>query len=413
MQKIIVLIAILSLLPVHGFAQNEDQAVVASVRGEIITVADFQKRVRLERFTLINNINGAVQYYRNQGYCGEQISVYFAGQRPYATWIDELQNPDKMGLRVLQDAIDERIVRQEAKILGIAVSAEEVQALLVAHVGLLTTQDNVTLPNHAAYQQQGINQLFDDLQQNAGITESDFREHLKNTLFQQKLMGIVAKDELPQTQYIALGDWLKNLEARAGTKIQVFELWRNHVPVNSAFSWPLIEPVEAIPTSPPADVLSYASEITFDEIYRHPSGLFRVGVPLGWKAVSSVNQSNAAEIMLQNGEDQGIAQISIQHTDSEFTTAEALDGFYTPDILAASWVNYPCYQEVGRRYDHDKLVIDFRLHAPGRDFIARQISWAEGAWLNSIRIIEPKQRSDRLEYLQDNLVATFEFTGTD
>jgi hypothetical protein len=76
------------------------------------------------------------------------------------------------------------------------------------------------------------------------------------------------------------------------------------MPVNSAFSWPLIEPVEAIPTSLPADVLSTLQVLTKSIAIRQGFWVRS----LGWKAKSSSTQL-MHEITFQNGEDQSIANL--------------------------------------------------------------------------------------------------------
>lgn len=101
---------------------------VANVNGETISVADFQKRVRLERALLGEQINEGISLLASFGFGRDQIIQQISQQPPYSTWLSELQVPDQLGNRVLNEMIDNVLVKQQAEALGITVSDTDVQA---------------------------------------------------------------------------------------------------------------------------------------------------------------------------------------------------------------------------------------------------------------------------------------------
>ncbi len=100
---------------------------VATVDGQSITVSQFKSRVKLERALLNNRLTAAYQTAGAFGANSDQYLQYILGQEPYKTWLNEVQVSDQLGNRVLNDMIDDLIVRQQAQQMGITVSADDVQ----------------------------------------------------------------------------------------------------------------------------------------------------------------------------------------------------------------------------------------------------------------------------------------------
>ncbi|MGQ9887566.1 MAG: peptidylprolyl isomerase [Aggregatilineales bacterium] len=98
--------------------------VVATVNDDTITVAQFQQRVRLERALLNQQINGYLALLTAQGLDPNQ----FTGQEPLRTWLSRVQIPDQLGNAVINDMVDDLLVRQEAAARGISVTEADVQA---------------------------------------------------------------------------------------------------------------------------------------------------------------------------------------------------------------------------------------------------------------------------------------------
>ncbi|MEZ4667494.1 MAG: peptidylprolyl isomerase [Anaerolineae bacterium] len=100
--------------------------VVASVDGQNISISQFQKRVRLERYLRNQQLTNLINTYSSFGYTQEQIGQQLQSQEPYATWIRELQVPDQMGLNVVNTLVDEQLIRNAAKEKGITVTQAEI-----------------------------------------------------------------------------------------------------------------------------------------------------------------------------------------------------------------------------------------------------------------------------------------------
>src|SRR5262249_55025057 len=100
--------------------------VVASVDGQNITLSQFQKRVRLERYLRNQQLTQLVQTYTSFGYNEQQIVQQLQQSEPYATEIKELQVSDQMGLKMIDTMIEEQLVRNAAKEKGITVSQADI-----------------------------------------------------------------------------------------------------------------------------------------------------------------------------------------------------------------------------------------------------------------------------------------------
>ncbi len=91
---------------------------VAIVNGEAITTRQFQGRVRLQRLILQNNI----QQYQQ---LGQLFGIDVSSQ--IQPWQNLLNSPETLGQQVLDQLIEDVLIRQEAKRRGITVSAEEIE----------------------------------------------------------------------------------------------------------------------------------------------------------------------------------------------------------------------------------------------------------------------------------------------
>lgn len=91
---------------------------VAVVNGEAITTRQFQGRVRLQRLILQNNI----QQYQQ---LGQLFGIDVSSQ--IQPWQNLLNSPETLGQQVLDQLIEDVLIRQEAKRRGITVSAEEIE----------------------------------------------------------------------------------------------------------------------------------------------------------------------------------------------------------------------------------------------------------------------------------------------
>lgn len=129
---------------VIGIALLIDQVIipnqsVATVNGQAITVSDFRDRVRFERARIAQEVDSFVVQLQSFGFTNEQINQQFQ-QEPYRTLLNELNFPDQLGRRVLDDMIDDTLIAQEAERRDIAVSDELIESEVNDFFGFNPTQ---------------------------------------------------------------------------------------------------------------------------------------------------------------------------------------------------------------------------------------------------------------------------------
>jgi parvulin-like peptidyl-prolyl isomerase len=109
---------------------------VATVNVENISVGDYQKRVRIERGIHIMSINDILNdVVEENDVTVEDAGNFVLQQEPYASWWNELNTPDVMGLRVLDDMVDDRLVEAAAAELGVTVTDADVDAYVDDLIG--------------------------------------------------------------------------------------------------------------------------------------------------------------------------------------------------------------------------------------------------------------------------------------
>lgn len=120
-----ILVIVVGLL-VYGFVDLkylQPRRPVAKIGEVVVPIKDWQARVRMERQRLINQISMYQQY---QDYLGVDLS---AQQQQL---VSQLQDGTAIGQTVLDDMVNEEIIRQEAKARGIVAAAEEVEQSIQA-----------------------------------------------------------------------------------------------------------------------------------------------------------------------------------------------------------------------------------------------------------------------------------------
>ncbi|MBW4436074.1 MAG: peptidylprolyl isomerase [Pleurocapsa minor GSE-CHR-MK-17-07R] len=122
----VVAVLVIGALIVDQVITPSQNAVI--VNGDAITVGEFQDEVRLTRALRNYEINNAVAQYQSFGIGNDQIIEFLQSQPPFSTWINESQVPDQLGNTVLNQIIDDTLVRQQAEALGITVTDEDIDA---------------------------------------------------------------------------------------------------------------------------------------------------------------------------------------------------------------------------------------------------------------------------------------------
>lgn len=108
---------------------------VATANGRGITVAQFRERMQLEEVLISQQLNGYVEQLRSIGFPDDQIFQFLSQQPPYSTYLQELQEPSVLGNRVVNDLVDDQLIRDEAAARGITVSEEEVNTFRQDYFG--------------------------------------------------------------------------------------------------------------------------------------------------------------------------------------------------------------------------------------------------------------------------------------
>ena len=106
--------------------------VLAVVNSENITVGQFRDEYHLERNRLLLQLNQL----QTSGFDIQQL----AQQEPYQTWLNEVNVPDQLGLRVINDMVDDRLLAQEAASRNITVNQVAVRAEVEAFFGFDPTE---------------------------------------------------------------------------------------------------------------------------------------------------------------------------------------------------------------------------------------------------------------------------------
>lgn len=115
------MIGVVALLLGYGYLDItylQLQKPVVEVNGEKIPVREFQERVQLQRVNLVN-VYQQYQFFQQQ--FGMDVSQQIQEIEFY------LQNPEALGQQVVDQLIDEALIRQEAEKRGITVSEAELE----------------------------------------------------------------------------------------------------------------------------------------------------------------------------------------------------------------------------------------------------------------------------------------------
>ncbi len=105
---------------------------VAVVNGENISVGEFRQEYLLERNRLLLQLNQI----QNSGIDMQQL----AQQEPYRTWMNEVNVPDQLGLRIINDMVDDKLLAQAAAARDISVDEAALRQAVESYFGFDPTQ---------------------------------------------------------------------------------------------------------------------------------------------------------------------------------------------------------------------------------------------------------------------------------
>ena len=210
-------LAAAALVLAYGLYQEyiaKPSSPVAVVNGEVITTREYQAMVRYRQYDLLNQI-GLLQAQLMQldpTSEDEQFLVeYMQGQ------IEQLQSQQmSLPYEVFEQMIDDKLIRQEAERRGITVSEQEVQDEIERQFGFvrnpptptptpitatvtITATPTPTIAPMTAEQFEGnYNDYVVAMRNNAGFTETAFRDLFVQGLYREKLEEALAA-EVPTT----------------------------------------------------------------------------------------------------------------------------------------------------------------------------------------------------------------------
>lgn len=131
-----IIIAVLLLIAFVSDGIIRPNQTVATINDQTVSVGEYQKRVRIERgihIMLINDILNDLT--EGSGISVEEAGNFILQQEPYLSWWNELNTPDVLGLRVLDDIIDDRLIASAAAEMGVSVSDADVDAYINKLIG--------------------------------------------------------------------------------------------------------------------------------------------------------------------------------------------------------------------------------------------------------------------------------------
>ncbi|NOX62853.1 MAG: hypothetical protein GXP42_13045 [Chloroflexi bacterium] len=174
---------------------------IASINGETISTAAFQRRLRFEQNALAENIRSYIQFSQQLG--GDP------NNNPFLSFIQQmvgdLSQPDRFSLTVLNTMTEEVLVRQLAQEYGVEVSEEEVQLEIERQLGYdrdapppptpepsATVTDTLPAPTPMtaeAFLDQ-YNEIISGLKERDSLTESEYRQLYRDRLLREKLKEV-------------------------------------------------------------------------------------------------------------------------------------------------------------------------------------------------------------------------------
>lgn len=203
---------------------------VATVNGDTITTDRYQARVKYERALLVNQL---AQYQQIQQQLDPNNTNNFFGSQIQQLQ-QQLSNPETLALNVLDNMVDEVLIRQEAAKRNITVDPADVEKEVAKSFGyepdatptpivtpatitstqVVTTSAGVTetqvvsatvtpaptpTPYTEAEYQRIYKETLDNVSKSSGLTEAEFRTLTENRLLRTKLQDVVTAD-VPTTE---------------------------------------------------------------------------------------------------------------------------------------------------------------------------------------------------------------------
>jgi hypothetical protein len=197
---------------------------VATVGNEEITVGEYQSRVRYERLMTRNQIFQYQQYLTQVDTTDPQMSGFAQQIQQTQAQLESQLSPEMatlFGKDVLDQMIEERIVRQKAEEAGVTVSDEAVEERIEQMMGYdreaaleatssptMTVTETQSIMTESEYQQ-AYNNFRTNFLQEVGLSEQGFRRIIRTDLLRAEVQDLVTQDvplerEQAQVTYLAV-----------------------------------------------------------------------------------------------------------------------------------------------------------------------------------------------------------------
>lgn len=168
------------------------------------------------------------------------------------------------------------------------------------------------------------------------------------------------------------------------------------------------------PTLPPP--LTDFSGINFTTDYLHPSGLFSLRLPTSWEPGTPTQSGSDVRVSMNNAEQLSVIEVSVESPSEAINSMDELSARFTSATLASGWRTYAAWEELTRRIEDDRLIIDYALSQNRQDFLARDRIWMADDQVYRVRVVVPANARDLLFHMIDAMADNFnpytQFAGT-
>ncbi len=187
---------------------------VAVVDGEPIATVDFQSRVKFQRAQMENQLQMLYMQQQQMDPEDESSQFYLSYLQNQIQQIQEQLAPENavaVGDQVLEQMIQEELVRQEAERRDITVSEDEVQETIEGYFGYepgatpvptlspaVTTTEEMPAPTPTEMTEEDFRQMYNQYVQETlgplGVSEQQYRSWIEASLLMEKLQQRMAEE---------------------------------------------------------------------------------------------------------------------------------------------------------------------------------------------------------------------------
>lgn len=143
-RAVAIIVAIIVVIVVGSLVYDQvivPQLTVATVNGETISVGEFRNRVDFERALTIQNYNIRVSQLQQQAQAfGMDVNQLAQQDQQLTQWQQELQSDDILGNRVINDMVNDLLIKQEFESQGLTIDDAQIDFARQEFFGFDPTQ---------------------------------------------------------------------------------------------------------------------------------------------------------------------------------------------------------------------------------------------------------------------------------